>query len=155
MQPHELTVISWVLPQTQATKADNRRETTYPSERWARARIFGEAANKGIRERLVEAITDVAAGKNPVDAAVAGNLFHRSRPSRSNTTIVAADLTDRETEVLTLVAEGLANKEIARQLSISEKTVKNHINNIFSKLHVYDRTQAALYAIRSGLVKID
>ncbi len=57
--------------------------------------------------------------------------------------------------MLTLVAQGLSNKEIAQRLCISEKTVKNHINNIFSKLHVYDRTQAMLYAIRKGLVRIE
>jgi DNA-binding NarL/FixJ family response regulator len=57
--------------------------------------------------------------------------------------------------VLTLIAEARSNREIARELSISEKTVKNHINNIFSKLHVYDRTQAMLYAIRQGFVKIE
>ncbi|MHB1417161.1 MAG: response regulator transcription factor [Chloroflexota bacterium] len=64
------------------------------------------------------------------------------------------DLTAREVEVLRLIAEGLGNKEIAHRLSISEKTVKNHINNIFSKLHLYDRTQATLYAIRTGLAKV-
>jgi len=57
--------------------------------------------------------------------------------------------------VLTLIAEGLSNKEIAHRLCISEKTVKNHINNIFSKLHVYDRTQVMLYAIRKGLVRTE
>ncbi len=56
--------------------------------------------------------------------------------------------------MLTLIAHGRSNKEIARELCISEKTVKNHINNIFSKLHVYDRTQALLYAIRKGLVEV-
>ena len=65
------------------------------------------------------------------------------------------ELTSREREVLKLIAEGLRNREIAEQLSISEKTVKNHINNIFSKLHFCDRTQATLYAIRQGLVKIE
>ena len=64
------------------------------------------------------------------------------------------DLTEREREVLTLVGQGHSNKEIARELCISEKTVKNHIANIFSKLHVNDRTQAVLYAIRQGLVKV-
>ncbi len=67
---------------------------------------------------------------------------------------LCGDLTEREIEVLTLIGEGHANKEIARMLSISEKTVKNHIGNIFSKLHVCDRTQAVLYAIRKGLVKV-
>ena len=55
-QPHELTVISWILPQREATKADNRRESTYPAERWARARIYGEKANAGLRQALVEAL---------------------------------------------------------------------------------------------------
>jgi DNA-binding NarL/FixJ family response regulator len=64
------------------------------------------------------------------------------------------DLTPREIEVLKLIASGSSNKEIAAALVLSEKTVKNHINNIFSKLHVYDRSQAMLYAIRQGLVKV-
>ena len=64
------------------------------------------------------------------------------------------ELTPREVEVLTLIAEGLSNRDIAGALSISEKTVKNHINNIFSKLHLYDRSQAMLYAIRKGLVQV-
>jgi NarL family two-component system response regulator LiaR len=64
------------------------------------------------------------------------------------------ELTPREMEVLKLIADGLSNKDIAEVLVLSEKTVKNHINNIFSKLHVYDRSQAILYAIRRGLVKI-
>ena len=57
--------------------------------------------------------------------------------------------------MLTLLGQGHSNKEIARELCISEKTVKNHIANIFSKLHVNDRTQAVLYAIRQGLVKME
>ena len=61
-------------------------------------------------------------------------------------------LTERELQVLQLAADGLSNKEIAQKLVISEKTVKNHITNIFSKLHVNDRTQAILYALRKGLV---
>jgi len=69
-------------------------------------------------------------------------------------TALVDDLTPRETEVLKLIATGLSNKEIAEALVLSEKTVKNHINNIFSKLHVYDRSQAMLYAIRQGLVKL-
>ncbi len=61
-------------------------------------------------------------------------------------------LTQRELEVLQLAAEGLSNREIAERLVISEKTVKNHISNIFSKLNVNDRTHAILYALRKGLV---
>jgi DNA-binding NarL/FixJ family response regulator len=62
------------------------------------------------------------------------------------------ELTEREAEVLRLLAQGQANKEIARSLNISEKTVKVHVSNILSKLGVQSRTQATLYAIRVGLV---
>jgi DNA-binding NarL/FixJ family response regulator len=61
-------------------------------------------------------------------------------------------LTDREIEVLELVAEGQANKEIAAALVISENTVKNHLRNILDKLHLQNRIQAAVYAVREGLV---
>lgn len=63
-------------------------------------------------------------------------------------------LTRREIEVLKLISKGLFNKEIAYQLSISEKTVKNHVSNIFKKIHVSDRTQAAVYAIKNNIVDI-
>ena len=63
-------------------------------------------------------------------------------------------LTKRELEVLKLIAEGLFNKEIAYQLSISEKTVKNHVSNIFKKIGVSDRTQAAVYAIKHNVVDL-
>jgi two-component system, NarL family, response regulator LiaR len=64
----------------------------------------------------------------------------------------AADLTDREHDVLRLIAQGRSNREIADQLHITEGTVKGHVSNILSKLHLQDRTQAALFAVRSGLV---
>ena len=63
-------------------------------------------------------------------------------------------LTQRELEVLQLAADGLSNQELAERLVISERTVKNHIANIFSKLQVNDRTQAILYALRKGLVSL-
>jgi DNA-binding NarL/FixJ family response regulator len=66
-----------------------------------------------------------------------------------------ANLTERETEVLRLVARGLANKAIARELGVSEKTVKTHVSNILAKLNLSDRTQAALYAVREGLAELE
>ncbi|MBX3060356.1 MAG: response regulator transcription factor, partial [Anaerolineae bacterium] len=63
--------------------------------------------------------------------------------------------TDRETEVLRLLAQGMSNKEIAQTLTVGEKTVKTHVSNILSKLNVPSRTQAALYAVRIGLVNMD
>src|ERR687890_783245 len=65
------------------------------------------------------------------------------------------DLSERELEVLKLIAEGLHNSEIAGRLYVSEKTVKSHVSNILSKLHLADRTQAAVYAWREGVVRRD
>ena len=63
------------------------------------------------------------------------------------------ELTDREMEILRLIADGKNNRAIANQLTISEKTVKSHITNILSKLHLNDRTEAAVYAWREGVVR--
>jgi NarL family two-component system response regulator LiaR len=64
---------------------------------------------------------------------------------------VSDELTQREMEVLHLISGGLSNREIARELVLSEKTVKTHVSNILSKLHLADRTQAAIYALKEGL----
>lgn len=69
-------------------------------------------------------------------------------------TKISTDLTKRELQVLELLAEGLFNKEIAERLFISEKTVKNHVSNIFKKIGVADRTQAAVYAIKQNIVEL-
>jgi DNA-binding NarL/FixJ family response regulator len=63
-------------------------------------------------------------------------------------------LTSREIEVLKLIASGAANKQIAYKLSISEKTVRNHISNMYEKLQLFDRSQAVLYAARKGLIQL-
>jgi NarL family two-component system response regulator LiaR len=65
------------------------------------------------------------------------------------------ELTDRVLEILRLIAEGNRNADIAKQLVISEKTAKNHVSNILSKLHLADRTQAAVYAWREGIMRRD
>jgi len=64
-------------------------------------------------------------------------------------------LTSREMETLVLVARGMVAKEIARALAISEKTVRNHLGNIYRKLDIYDRSQVVIYAMKKGLVKLD
>jgi two-component system, NarL family, response regulator LiaR len=101
-------------------------------------------------KELVGAIRTVHAGEallHPAAAArVMAELVESSRPSP------ASLLTPRETEVLALVARGQPNKVIARELGVSEKTVKTHVSNVLGKLGVTDRTQAALYAVREGLV---
>jgi NarL family two-component system response regulator LiaR len=81
--------------------------------------------------------------------------FGQLRASAPNETDVYSDLTPREREVLRLVASGRANKEIGAQLGITERTVKTHISNIFSKLELTDRTQAALFVHNRGMLEKD
>lgn len=91
-------------------------------------------------DEVVAAIRSAAAGHSPLDPRVAGALL----PSRE--AAPGADLSAREREVLDLVAEGLANKQIARRLGITERTVKVHVGNVFRRIGVADRTSAALWA---------
>ncbi len=94
-------------------------------------------------QELVDAIRTVHAG---------GALLHPKVASRLLEEMTTDPLTPREREVLSLIGRGMANKVIARELSLSEKTVKAHVSSILAKLGVTDRTQAALYAVRAGLV---
>lgn len=95
-------------------------------------------------ERAVRA---VAAGESPLDPAVAGRVLRAVRPGSDP--LVA--LTPREREVLGLLARGLTNRQIARELVVAEKTVKTHVSAVLAKLGLADRTQAALLAVREGL----
>jgi DNA-binding NarL/FixJ family response regulator len=95
---------------------------------------------------LLQGVRAAAAGQSPLDPKVARTLLtRRATPAPQD------QLSDREREVLTLVADGLANKQIARHLSITERTVKAHLTSIFQRIGVTDRTQAALWAERNGL----
>ncbi len=97
-------------------------------------------------EELCRAIKAAAAGQVQLSPQAAARLL-REVPAPDS----PEQLTDREIDVLRLVAQGLANKQIAVELNIGEKTVKTHVSNILSKLGVVSRTQAALYAARIGL----
>src|SRR5262252_6233688 len=68
--------------------------------------------------------------------------------------VMASAVTNREIEILKLLANGMANKQIAYRLKISEKTVRNHVSNMYEKLGIYDRSQAVLYAVKKGLVEV-
>lgn len=102
---------------------------------------------------LLEAIRSVNSGKSYIQSNMTMELvkefnrvtMHEKEKHEDN------NLTSREIEVLKLIAEGMINKEIAKQLYISEKTVKNHVSNIFRKLNVSDRTQAAIYAFKHNI----
>ncbi|AGC68536.1 transcriptional regulatory protein DegU [Thermoclostridium stercorarium subsp. stercorarium DSM 8532] len=104
---------------------------------------------------LIEAIRKVYEGEMYIQPTMAKELvmeFKRYAHNGKNSSKKENILSEREIEVLRLVAKGLLNKEIAQTLYISEKTVKNHISNIFKKLKVSDRTQAAVYALKHNLI---
>jgi NarL family two-component system response regulator LiaR len=108
----------------------------------------------GARE-VIDAVRAAARGESLLDPSVAARVLEELRgPSRQAATPVN-QLTPREAEVLTLVARGRSNRAIGDQLFIGEETVKTHISNILAKLHLADRTQAAIYALRKGLVPLD
>jgi DNA-binding NarL/FixJ family response regulator len=98
---------------------------------------------------LIRAIHAASEGQVQLSPAAAARLMREVRAPES-----PEKLTEREMDVLRLLAQGLANKEIARTLEIGDKTVKTHISNIFGKLGVVSRTQAALYAVSIGLVDL-
>lgn len=101
---------------------------------------------------LKKAISVVNEGETYIEPALTPLL--KERLEKADGQGMEDALTKREIEVLKLLAEGLFNKEIAYKLSISEKTVKNHVSNIFKKIDVSDRTQAAVYAIKNSLVDL-
>jgi DNA-binding NarL/FixJ family response regulator len=105
-------------------------------------------------DTMLRAIRAVAHGESLLGPNIADKVMRQFSALPGARSPMVDGLTPRELEVLKLIAEGLPNKGIAERLVITEKTVKNHINNIFSKLHINDRSQAILYAIRKGLVKV-
>lgn len=104
-------------------------------------------------EEIIRAVSSVAAGDAVYSGAVARRIvaFYSGQQSQSPTARVFPDLTPREREVLELLATGCRNHEIARRLGMSEKTVRNHVSQVLTKLQVPDRTAAALKAHESGI----
>ncbi|HEX5571795.1 MAG TPA: response regulator transcription factor [Ktedonobacterales bacterium] len=101
---------------------------------------------------LVEIVRKAARGEAVMHPHVAARVMEELRGGPRVQTPFSSDLSERELETLRLIAEGLNNSEIAERLVISEHTVKRHVSNILSKLHLVDRTQAAVYAWREGVV---
>jgi NarL family two-component system response regulator LiaR len=104
-------------------------------------------------EELLRAIRDVHQGRSALNPAVAQKLIQRMR--KTDTPKPMQELTARETEVLRCIARGLSNREIGDKLFISEPTVRTHVSNILMKLELPNRTQAALFAVREGLVSLE
>jgi DNA-binding NarL/FixJ family response regulator len=98
---------------------------------------------------LVEIVHSVAVGEFYADPRVAGAMLRR----RTGRVTEARELSTREYEIVRLIAEGLSNRDIGKRLTLSEKTVKNHVSHILAKLKVNARSGVAVYAVRNGLVK--
>jgi NarL family two-component system response regulator LiaR len=104
-------------------------------------------------EELAIAVRKAAQGEAVLHPRVAARVIKELQGLRAETPNPFTELSERELEVLRLIANGLSNAEIAARLTLSEKTVKGHVSNILSKLHLADRTQAAVLAWREGVVR--
>jgi DNA-binding NarL/FixJ family response regulator len=114
----------------------------------------GYLSKKVEPEKLRKLLEGVFRGEAPLSQGTAARILKEfaARASKNSPTTAAGDLTEREKEVLQLLAAGLTNKEIGNRLDIAENTVKNHLKNILAKLHLQNRVQAAALAIQQGLV---
>jgi len=124
--------------------------TSYDDNDAVLAAIMAGASGYLLKEvrgaAIVQAVRDVAAGKSLLDPAVTERLFARLRNTPTDSRYES--LTDREREVLDLIAAGLTNREIAERLFLAEKTVKNYVSGLLAKLGMRSRTQAAVYGIQ-------
>jgi DNA-binding NarL/FixJ family response regulator len=106
-------------------------------------------------EDLSRAIRTVHAGATIIAPDLAQKMLNTFVSGRSGGAIAPPPLTERELEVIRALAQGMSDRQIAGSLSISEKTVRNHTSNIYRKLHIFDRTQAVIYAIREGVIDVE
>jgi NarL family two-component system response regulator LiaR len=134
--------------------------TTYDADEWVfdaiRSGASGYLLKDTPREDLVRAIEGTASGETHIDPAIAGVLFtHAAQSGPAPDTKIVEELSERELDVLKLLALGLTNADIAERLFLSEGTVRNYVSAVLAKLDVADRTQAAVLALRFGLVDPD
>jgi len=118
-----------------------------------KAGALGYMLKDATREQLLQGIRDVAAGRAAIHPSVAVKMIQEiNNPSKIMYT--ADPLTPRELDTLRLIARGLSNQEIALELGVHERTIAKYVSSILNKLHVANRTQAALYALREGLTSM-
>jgi DNA-binding NarL/FixJ family response regulator len=134
--------------------------TTYDADEWVfdavRAGAHGYLLKDTPPQQILTAIRNTVAGKTPLDPSVAGKILSgfAKQPLPPLTKLVE-ELSDREIEVLQLMATGLTNAEIGAQIHLSEGTIRNYISTILGKLQAKDRTQAVVTAIRYGLINVN
>jgi NarL family two-component system response regulator LiaR len=119
-----------------------------------KAGALGYLLKDATPQELLDAIRQVYRGEPSMDSAVANKLMRELQRS-SDLPLTEEPLTEREVDVLKLVAQGLTNQDIAEKLVISERTVRTHVSHILDKLHLANRTQAALYALREGFADLN
>ena len=132
--------------------------TTYDDDEWVfdaiRAGASGYLLKDTPRDKVLEAIRGTVAGKSYVDPAITGKLLAQTASQQVQpASKITEKLTEREGDIIRLMARGMSNTEIAHKIHLSEGTVRNHVSAIFAKLEVSDRTQAVIIAIRHGLDK--
>jgi NarL family two-component system response regulator LiaR len=144
--------VKQVSPRTQVIvlTSYHQNEHIFPA---IRAGALSYLLKEASPQELVEAVRKAARGEAVLHPRVAARVVQELHGARQDTPNPFTTLSDRELDVLRLIADGLSNAEIAERLVISEKTVKSHVSNILSKLHLGDRTQAAVYAWREGVVR--
>ena len=132
--------------------------TTYDGDEWVinaiRSGASGYLLKDTPKENLVAAILDTMKGRSHIDPQVAPKVLnHLAHQPNTNMTDqkLLSELSEREREILQLLARGFSNAEISHTLFLSDGTVKNYMSTIFAKINVNDRTQAALFAVRAGL----
>lgn len=133
--------------------------TTFDDDEWVfdaiRAGASGYMLKDTSREEMLKAVKGTVAGKTFVDPAVAGKLLAQVSSTQTRPpSMITERLTERELDVLRLLARGLSNADIAARLHLSEGTVRNHVSALLAKLEATDRTQAAVIAIQHGLDKV-
>ena len=144
-----------LLPQTAVVILTGHEEDEHVFE-GIKAGAQGYLLKDSEPEDLSRAIHTVYAGNTIIAPDLAQkmlNTFEGGRPGESAR--LAPPLTERELEVIRALSRGMSDRQIAQSLGISEKTVRNHTSNIYRKLHIFDRTQAVIYAVREGVIDVD
>jgi DNA-binding NarL/FixJ family response regulator len=130
--------------------------TTYMDDKWLfdaiRSGASGYLMKDRPRQELLDAIKGTIAGDSYIDPSVAGKVLSNVASSPARHEDSSYNLTDREQDILNLLAQGLSNADISHRLYLSEGTVRNYTSTLFAKLGVSDRTQAVILALRHGLV---
>jgi NarL family two-component system response regulator LiaR len=167
LQP-DIVLLDLVMPQMDGIEATRRIAACSPKSRVVILTSFGDEAKvlPAIRagaqgyllkdippEQLVQAVREAQQGRAQLHPDVAAKLMSAVAGREEAPAPAGEELTERELEVVRLIAQGCSNREIAEALTISEKTVKTHVSNILGKLHLQDRTQVAIYALQKGLAE--